>query len=58
MISRHGPFTVYKICIRETLEKVIEAESIEKAEEMYDRLQVEIYPEDFKCVEFIEMEEE
>lgn len=47
-----------RICIRETLEKVIEAESIEQAEQMYDRLQVEIYPEDFKCVEFIEMEEE
>lgn len=47
-----------KICIRETLEKVIEAESIEQAEQMYDRLQVEIYPEDFKCVEFIELEED
>ena len=47
-----------KICIRETLEKVIETESIEEAEKMYDRLQVEIYPEDFKCVEFIEMGEE
>ena len=47
-----------KICIREILEKVIEAESIEKAEQMYDRLQVEIYPEDFKCVEFMEMEGE
>ena len=30
MISRHGPFTVYKICIRETLEKVIEAEREKK----------------------------
>lgn len=47
-----------KICIRETLEKIIEAETVEKAKKMYDTLQVEIYPEDFKCVEFIEMEEE
>lgn len=47
-----------RICIRETLEKVIEAESLEKVEDMYDKLQVEIYPEDIKCIEFIEMEEE
>ena len=47
-----------KVCIRETLERVIEVESIAEAELMYSRSEVVLDAEDFKSVEFTEVKEE
>lgn len=47
-----------KVCIREILETVVEVESIEEAELMYRRNEVELTAEDLKEVEYIVMEEE
>lgn len=46
-----------KINIRETLERVVEADSIEVAECMYNRGEIELDAEDFKGVEFTKVEE-
>ena len=47
-----------KVNVRETLEKIIEADSIEEAEVMYNRGEVVMDAEDFKGVEFTEYREE
>ena len=43
-----------QILIKETLETVIEAGSLEEVEAMYSRGEIVLDAEDFKCVEFTE----
>lgn len=47
-----------KVCIREILETVVEVNSIEEAEAMYNRCEIVLEPDDLKCVEFTEYTEE
>ena len=46
-----------KVCIREILETVVNVNSIEEAELMYRRDEIELAAEDLKSVEYIVMEE-
>lgn len=43
-----------KVCIKETLEKVIDVDSKEEAEKMWRNEEIILSDEDFKGVEFIE----
>lgn len=47
-----------KVCIRETLETVVEVDSLEQAEAMYNNCEIVLEPDDLKCVDFIELIEE
>lgn len=47
-----------KVCVRETLETVVEANNLEEAEAMYNDCKIELEPDDLKSVEFIELIEE
>lgn len=47
-----------KVCIRETLETVVEADSIEDAERMYNSCEIMLEVDDLKSVEFTEYTEE
>lgn len=47
-----------KVNVRETLERVVEVESMTEAELMYKRCEVVLGAEDFKGVEFTEYKEE
>lgn len=42
--------------VKETLERVIEVESIEEAEKLWNKGKIELTPEDIKDVEFTEYE--
>lgn len=46
-----------KVNIKETLERIVEVDSIEEAQLMYNRNEIELDAEDFKGVEFTEVEE-
>lgn len=46
-----------KVNIKETLERVVEVESIEEAEVMYNRCEIVLEADDLKGVEFTEVEE-
>lgn len=45
-----------KVNVREILETVVEADSIEDAETMYNKGEFELTAEDLKAVEFTEVE--
>lgn len=46
-----------KVCIRETLERIVEVESVEEAELMYKREEIVLDAEDYVDTEFIEIKE-
>lgn len=47
-----------KVCIRETLERVVDVESVEEAECMYKRCEIVLDADDYVDTEFIELKEE
>jgi len=47
-----------KVNVREILETVVEVDSIEDAEAMYNRCEIELTAENLKVVEFAEYTEE
>lgn len=47
-----------KVCIRETLERVVEVETVEEAETKWKKGEIVLDYKDFKDVEFTEYESE